>query len=388
MRPGRPPCSRRSPSPSRHPRPRSEPALRLTAVAPAALTPETGLAVTAELRAGDQALPPGSRVELRLQRSIMSTRGSVAGWTEQGLDEPVGSLLQTVQLPDGLAAGQTLPLAFQVPPGGTGLADRPDAWGPRGISVVLRGPTAARLGVVRSHVVWYPADADEQVVDQVGEPLGVTVVVPLTGPPPDPLTGVPDPVRLAEEVSGGGRLDAVLAGAARTGAVLALDPSVLDLRAEDGRGSGALGRRPGRRRRAAGGTHLRAREHPERDLDGRRGQRQRARRPAGGVAPAGRRRRRAARDRPARVRRPRPGRPRARRAGSGGPPRRRPGPRGRRRRARGGRAAPTSPGRSAVTPTSRPSTCSRGSDAPRCCSTSPPSRRRTSRPRPRTGAGR
>ena len=164
----------------------------------------------------------------------MSTRESVAAWTEQGLDEPVGSLLQTVQLPDGLAAGQSLPLSFQVAAGGAGLADRPDSWGPRGISVVLRGPTAARLGVVRSHVVWYPADADEQVPDQVGEPLGVTVVVPLTGPAPDPGTGVPDPVRLAQEVSAGGRLDAVLAAASRSGAVLALDPAVLDLRTESG----------------------------------------------------------------------------------------------------------------------------------------------------------
>ncbi len=206
-----------------------EPTIALTEVGPAALTPESTLTVGAALTAGDVAVPPGSRVELRLQRSLLSTRSAVAGWPDQDRDDPVGSLLATTDLAAGLPAGETLSLSLAVPPGGTGLADRAPVWGPRGISVVVRGPDDARLAVVRSHVVWYPADTDEQVVAEVGEPLGVTVVVPLTGATPDPVTGVPDPAGLAAQVSPGGRLDAVLGAAARDGAVLALDPAVLDL---------------------------------------------------------------------------------------------------------------------------------------------------------------
>lgn len=206
-----------------------EAVLTLTTVTPAALTPESALVVGVDLVAGDQPVPPGSRVELRLQRSLLSTREDVAGWTQQDLDDPVGSLVAETELPDGLAAGRTLAVSLDVPAGGTGLSDLAATWGPRGISVVLRRPDVSRLGVVRSHVVWFPADPDEQDVDQVGEPLGVTVVVPLTGPPPDPATGSPDPEQLAALVAPGGRLDAVLTAADRPGAVLALDPSVLDL---------------------------------------------------------------------------------------------------------------------------------------------------------------
>ncbi len=213
-----------------------EAALSLTSVSPAALTPTTALAVGTEVVAGEQAVPAGSRVELRLQRSQLSTRDDVAAWPQQDLEAPVGSLLAAVDLPDGLAAGQRLPVALEVPADETGLSPEVSTWGPRGISVVLRGQDATRLAVVRSHVVWYPADPDEQDVDLVGEPLGVTVVVPLSGPPPDPATGAPDADELAALTTTGGRLDAVLTAADRPGAVLALDPSVLDLGRTDAEG--------------------------------------------------------------------------------------------------------------------------------------------------------
>jgi len=218
-----------------------EPTLALTEVGPAALTPESTLTVGTAVVAGDRGVPPGSRLELRLQRSLLSTRSAVAAWPEQDLGDPVGSLLESTELAAGLAPGESVPLTLMIAPGGTGLADRPSVWGPRGLSVVLRGPDASRLAVVRSHVVWYPADADQQGVAEVGEPLGVTVVVPLTGATPDPLTGVPDPTALAAQVSPGGRLDAVLAAAAREGAVLALDPAVLELGPTGSTGAGTDG---------------------------------------------------------------------------------------------------------------------------------------------------
>lgn len=197
------------------------PTLALTGVSPAVLTPTTPLAVTAEVRAGEAPVPPGASVEVRVQRSLLSTRSAVSAWTDQPDDGAVGSLLARVPLPDGLPAGASLPVRLDVAAGGTGLSSR--LWGPRGFSVVLRSARADRLAVLRSHVVWYPVEGDLP-----GEPLAVTVVVPLTGPAPDPTTGAPGLGELARLVRAGGRLDDVLAAAGRPGTVLALDPAVVD----------------------------------------------------------------------------------------------------------------------------------------------------------------
>lgn len=199
------------------------PTLELTGVSPAVLSPGTPLAVTAEVRAGDVAVPPGSSVEVRVQRSLLSTRSAVAAWTDQPDDGAVGSLLARVPLPDGLAAGTALPVRLDVAAGATGLSPSSRLWGPRGLSVVLRSPQADRLAVLRSHVVWYPVEGELP-----GEPLAVTVVVPVTGPAPDPATGAPALGELARLVRAGGRLDDVLVAADRPGAVLALDPAVVD----------------------------------------------------------------------------------------------------------------------------------------------------------------
>lgn len=199
------------------------PTLELTGVSPAVLSPTTPLAVTAEVRAGDVAVPPGSSVEVRVQRSLLSTRSAVAAWTDQADDGAVGSLLARVPLPDGLAAGTALPVRLDVAAGATGLSSASRLWGPRGLSVVLRSPQADRLAVLRSHVVWYPVEGELP-----GEPLAVTVVVPVTGPAPDPATGAPALGELARLVRAGGRLDDVLVAADRPGAVLALDPAVVD----------------------------------------------------------------------------------------------------------------------------------------------------------------
>lgn len=199
------------------------PVLALTGVSPAVLSPGTPLAVTAEVRAGDVAVPPGSSVEVRVQRSLLSTRSAVSAWTDQPDDGAVGSLLARVPLPDGLPAGASVPVRLDVAAGATGLSPSSALWGPRGLSVVLRSPRSERLAVLRSHVVWYPVEDDLP-----GEPLAVTVVVPVTGPAPDPATGAPALGELARLVRTGGRLDHVLAAADRPGAVLALDPAVVD----------------------------------------------------------------------------------------------------------------------------------------------------------------
>jgi len=200
----------------------ADPELLITSVSPVALGPDGDLAVTARLRAGSQeAVPAGSSVELRLQRSQLSTRSDVAAWTAQDDAGAVGSRLAVLEVPEAIEPGGSLEVSLSVPAAEAGLPAANESWGPRGVSVVLRDGDSARLAVARTHVVWYPGRAFDA-------PTMVTVVVPVTGGAPDPGTGLLDPAALAAQTQDGGRLDAALLAASTPGAVLALDPAVLE----------------------------------------------------------------------------------------------------------------------------------------------------------------
>ncbi len=208
-----------APAPTQAP---AEPELVITSVSPAALGLDDELAVTAQLRAGtEEAVPAGSSVELRLQRSLLSTRTDVADWTAQDDNGAVGSRLAELVVPTTIEPGGSVEVSLSVPGREAGLPVAIESWGPRGVSLVLRDAESVRLAVSRSHVVWFPGRAFDA-------PTTVTVVVPVTGGAPDPGTGLLDPVALATLTQEGGRLDAALLAAATPGAVLALDPAVLE----------------------------------------------------------------------------------------------------------------------------------------------------------------
>lgn len=194
----------------------------LAAVTPAVVTPGADLTVSGSLRAGsDGAVPAGSLVQLRLQRSVLSTREGVAGWVDPA-QTAVGSLLSSQPLAQALAPGAALPVSFTVPAEDLGLSDRPDAWGPRGISVTVRDSTETEyLVTTRTHLTWFP-------VAEATSRTDLSVLVPLTGSSPDPVTGTNDLDALAALTAPGSRLDAVLQGAAVPGVTVVLDPAVLD----------------------------------------------------------------------------------------------------------------------------------------------------------------
>lgn len=201
------------------------PRFELTSMTPGVVTPDATLVVSGTLWAGDDApLPAGSLVQLRLQRSVLSTREEVADWVDPD-KTAVGSRL----FPEGqqslatdLAPGASLPVTFTVPAEELNLDDDPDAWGPRGMTVTVRETVDSEsLATTRTHMTWFPAT-------EVERRTPVSVLVPLTGTTPDPVTGVTDIAALTELTSPGGRFDAVLQAASVPGVTMALDPSVLE----------------------------------------------------------------------------------------------------------------------------------------------------------------
>ncbi len=216
-----------TPSPDAPATPRFE----LTALTPAVMTPSATLTVTGTLRAGaDAAVPAGSIVQVRLQRSLLSTREAVEGWVDP-TNGAVGSLLTSQRLTTDLPAGSELPVTFSVPGTALGLSERPDAWGPRGLTVTVRdGSETVYLATARTHLTWFPGT-------DVLRPPRVSVVVPVTGTGPQPGSGVTDAGLLTELTRDGGRLDAVLRAADVPGVTIALDPSVLTAGTTDGPGT-------------------------------------------------------------------------------------------------------------------------------------------------------
>ncbi len=203
----------------------------LAALTPAVMTPTATLTLTGTLWAGDDApVPAGSVVQLRLQRSVLSTREAVAGWVDPS-QPAVGSLLTSQRLATELPAGASLPVTFTLPAASLRLADSADAWGPRGLSVTVRDPSqTVYLATARTHLTWFPGST-------VPRPTRISVVVPVTGTTPQPGSGLTDAKALTEQTTGGGRLDSVLEAAAVPGATMALDPSVLTAGPADDSGS-------------------------------------------------------------------------------------------------------------------------------------------------------
>lgn len=199
------------------------PRVELLSVSPTVLEPTSTLVVRGAVHNdGAQALPAGTVVDLLVQRSQLSTRSSVAAWTDLELDDPVGSLVGRRPLDAELPPGGQVTVEIAVPAADLRLESRASLWGPRGMSLLLReGEGGSRLAVTRSHIVWYP-DRDFEAQTRV------SVVVPVTAGAPDPATGLIPAERLRRLTATGGPLDAALAAAAVPGVALALDPAVLD----------------------------------------------------------------------------------------------------------------------------------------------------------------
>lgn len=201
--------------------PAQQQALPIT-VAVDALTPVLAPGVDLEAsvtltNAGDEPVQQ-PRLVLHLDRSSIATRSILERWQQTPPDGPLGPVLEAVDAPGPLAPGASATVTVTVPAGGTGLGTA-SSWGVRrvAVQVVDRADAARpRLGVARTSIVWFP--------DQPVTPTGVSVLVPVVGPPVDPYAPEqPDP--LVRATGSGGRLRAVLeATADRPEVAWAVDP--------------------------------------------------------------------------------------------------------------------------------------------------------------------
>lgn len=195
------------------------PTITIGSVSPGTLRPDQPLTVSFTVDAKTDGIPEGSTVELRMQRSVLSTRYAVRAWAEASLTRGIGTLLVRQPLPSGLDAGTRTTISLTVPAADVGLDQAPGAFGPRGLAVVLRSPDSTRVAVARSHLVWSPPGVTVA-------PVALTVVVPMTAGLPQAETGLPSPQSMASLTGQGGRLTTLLA-AIGPGVTPALDPSLL-----------------------------------------------------------------------------------------------------------------------------------------------------------------
>ncbi|MBI9114830.1 DUF6049 family protein [Sanguibacter suaedae] len=200
----------------------------LTSLTPETLRPGDTLTVVATLTntSGADITSPVAR--LSLARNTLDTRNSIASWSTAERSSTLGTTLLTTPLPDTLAAGATTTVELTVAADELNLRTGYAAWGPRGLAVSVTGVTdgysaVERLGVLRTYVVWYPLD------DTAVQPLSVSVVVPVVGPPADPLAPERTTEALREETAPGGRLESLLAGTqAVPGVTWAVDPALVE----------------------------------------------------------------------------------------------------------------------------------------------------------------
>lgn len=141
--------------------------VEITDVAPAFLTPESGLTVRGTLhnRTGDELT--GVDLALRLQRSVPDSRASLDAWLNP-TNAYVTLPLADAALAQPVPAGGDVAFTLEVPAGTISLPNAP--WGPRGLEVRAVADDGA-TDQARTLTVWYPGTTDP--------PVALSLLVPL-----------------------------------------------------------------------------------------------------------------------------------------------------------------------------------------------------------------
>ena len=185
---------------------------------PQALAPGQDLTVGLRLTNVGTTTLEQPRVIVRLARSTFISRTSLDRWRTAPDSADAGISVLELDLPGPLPAGAVAQATAVVPASATGLRPTATSWGARALAVeVVDAADRARVrrGLVRTFTVWLPP---QEVV-----PTTVTVLVPITGPPPGPSAEA----ELAALTTNDGRLGRVLRATAGTAVTWAVDPSLL-----------------------------------------------------------------------------------------------------------------------------------------------------------------
>ncbi|MDM7830141.1 DUF6049 family protein [Cellulomonas edaphi] len=157
--------------------------VEITQIAPVVLRPGEDLVVRATLHNDGATALEHAAAALRINSFRISTREDVGAWAERADTDLAGQSKIVEPLEDPLAPGASASVVLTLPAARIPFFDLPGVWGPRGLAVEATN-SGTRVGLERTFVLWYP---EESVT-----PVPVSVLLPLTGPPEDPLSTEPD----------------------------------------------------------------------------------------------------------------------------------------------------------------------------------------------------
>lgn len=202
--------------------------VRLTSLSPEVVRPGDTLTVVVEVENTGATEITSPEVALSVSRVPFATRTALVTWEDADLSTGLGSNLATTQLPAPLPPGGKAAVTLEAPADSMKLRSGVSGWGPRGLAVSVSGDTGEAssgvpLGVLRTYVVWFPVD------DAAVNPVQVSVLVPVVGPPVDVLAPEIADEALTEQTSADGRLDRLLAITKGISEVsLLVDPELVD----------------------------------------------------------------------------------------------------------------------------------------------------------------
>jgi len=197
------------------------PAVVLTQVTPTAVGPDDTVEVTALLTNTTAAPLAAARARLGVVRYRLSSREALRGWAAGEVTTIAPTPVTEIELPEPLAPGESRSVTLDAPASALRLLAYPETAGVRGLVVDLVDPVAGLVGEGRGFLSWVPsADVD---------PVRLSVVVPVTGPAPDPTDVAGWDARIDAETAPDGRLARVVAGTARSRAVSwVVDPALVE----------------------------------------------------------------------------------------------------------------------------------------------------------------
>lgn len=197
------------------------PTVVVTEVLPRAIGTSDTVQVAALVTNTTEAPLESASVQLGVVRYRLSSREALRGWAAGEVTTIPPTPVARAELEEPLAPGASRTVRLTAPAADLRLLPYPESSGVRGIVVSLTAPARGALGEGRGFLTWTPVpDVD---------PVRLSVIVPVTGPAPDPTDVAAWSARIDVETASGGRLDTVVAGTAPTkGVSWVVDPALVE----------------------------------------------------------------------------------------------------------------------------------------------------------------
>ncbi|WP_435298898.1 DUF6049 family protein [Timonella sp. A28] len=159
--------------------------IELEEFSPVTVQPTDTVTVRAQITNKTDQTIKNPAITFDLMRYRFSSRISLSQWSQHGLSGPLGSELLRKDLGADLAPDQSKSVSFTLDAATFQLLGGIEGWGPRGVSLTLRGDhdgeKNARLDSLYTYLLWYSAP------EKTKPTLEVAAIVPLTGPAVNPL---------------------------------------------------------------------------------------------------------------------------------------------------------------------------------------------------------